>query len=100
MVSKQTGLIITAVMTVLFGCAALFTCLAGVTSAGNVLRSTRLLGEPLAGSGVYAGLGANLCTALGFIALPVVFYVILVAHNKESAAPPETADPPRPEDPA
>ena len=97
MVSKQTGLIITAVMTVLFGCASLFTCLAGVTSAGNVFSSTRLLGEPSIGSGVYVGLGANLCTALGFIALPVAFYVILVANNKDAATP---AEPPKPEDPA
>lgn len=106
MVSKQTGTIITGVMAVLFGCAALFTCIGGVTSAGAILRNLRFGGGTLFGSGLYVGLGSTLCTSLGFIALPVVFYIILVANNKETpapaaqAAPPEPAEPPKPQAPA
>lgn len=96
MVSKQTGMIITAVMAVLFGCAAIFTCLTGLLNTGALFRTLQYGGPFVAGA--YTGLGETVCTSLGFIALPVVFYVILVASHKETsaAAPdPEAKDEPK-----
>jgi hypothetical protein len=96
MVSKQTGTIITAVMAVLFGCGGIFTCVSGILGAGSILGRLQY-GAPGFGSGVYAGLGATICTSLGFIALPVVFYVVLVANNKQEM-PAEPAVEPAAED--
>lgn len=94
MVNKQTGTIITAVLAVLFGCAAIFTCISGLMSASGTFQALRF-GASAFGSGVFTRLGADVCMSLGFIALPVVFYIILVANNKDvPASPPESKDEP------
>jgi hypothetical protein len=80
MVSKRTGIIITAVMAVLFGCAGMLTCLSGLLAARTAFESFGL--GPGLRRGLFVGLGAEICTSLAFIALPIVFYVVLVANHK------------------
>ena len=88
-VSKQTGTTITLILAVLFGCAGIFTCISTLISLRDrmiVLQAGVVRPALLPLTGQLAALGAGLCTALGFIALPIVFYIVLVAGRKDEPA--------------
>lgn len=86
MVSRRTGIIVTAVIAVLFGCAGLTTCVGGLITAPFSTMPYEALGP-------WVWFAANMCSAAAFITLPVVFYILFVASSRPEAAPP-AAEPP------
>jgi phosphotransferase system glucose/maltose/N-acetylglucosamine-specific IIC component len=84
MISRQNGIIITAIVAVLFGCAGIATGIAGLLGIPGSTVPYEITG--------WVWLAANSCTALGFISLPVIFYFVFVANNKEEPASPERQD--------
>lgn len=86
MVNKRTGTIITAVTAVFFGLAGLLTCLAGTLTAPFMTA----LNLPYDLTG-WVWLIANVCSGVAFLALPVVFYILLVANRPDD--PPSGSEP-------
>jgi hypothetical protein len=83
MVSKRTGMIITAVIAVLYGCAGVLTCLGGLLTAPFSTLPYEFTG--------WVWFGTNVCSGLAFLALPVVFYILFVANRPDD--PPSSPDP-------
>jgi phosphotransferase system glucose/maltose/N-acetylglucosamine-specific IIC component len=86
---RKTGIIVTVVLAVLFGCAGIFTCVGGIFTLGNVLER---LGYGLLRAWQWADALGSVCTTLAFIAVPVVFYFLLVHGRKEADGEEEVSE--------
>ncbi len=86
---RKTGIIVTVVLAVLFGCAGIFTCVGGIFTVGGALGR---LGRELVRVWQWVGALEGVCTALAFIAVPVVFYFLLVHGRKEAEGEEEASE--------
>ena len=84
-VTKLQGTIITAVLGVLLGCGGLLAC-------GNVLTSLVYVLQASAGTTLLGTVSnlflitSGLCTSAGFIAIPVIFWFLLVRGRPDDPA--------------
>ncbi len=91
--TKQTGLIITIVAAVIFGCCAISSCIGGViTLAGG---GTYALGTQMGQTPQWTGI-FGICFSVIFIAIPVALWYFLVRgkNGEEGAEVPATTEPP------
>jgi len=84
-VSKQQGIIITAVLGALLGCGGVFVCGSSLTSITYFVQGLSG-GEPLSTASWFFSIVGGLCTGAGFIALPIIFYFLLVHGRPDDAA--------------
>lgn len=93
-VTRQHGIIITAVTGVLFGCTAVLICVSSLLSLLGTISDSQELYAP-------ALLTANagmICGSLAFVSLPIIFYFLLVRGRED--APPRPAPGPDADKPA
>jgi phosphotransferase system glucose/maltose/N-acetylglucosamine-specific IIC component len=86
---RKTGIIVTVVLAVLFGCAGIFTCVGGIFALGDALER---LGYELVRVWQWLSVPESICTTLAFIAVPVVFYFLLVHGRKEADGEEEASE--------
>jgi phosphotransferase system glucose/maltose/N-acetylglucosamine-specific IIC component len=86
---RKTGIIVTVVLAVLFGCAGIFTCVGGIFSLGSALEQ---VGYELLRVWQWLGVLEGICTTLAFVAVPVVFYFLLVHGRKEADGEEEVSE--------
>jgi hypothetical protein len=73
-ITKQQGTIITAVTAVLFGCSGILTCIGAFLTIPVSTIPYEITS--------WVWVATNICSALAFLSLPVIFYFVLVANNK------------------
>jgi hypothetical protein len=92
--TRQTGLIITIVAAVIFGCCAFFSCLSGVLTLAGLSTTTTdfsALGiPPTVQQQTPPAYGiAGICFSIFFVAIPVALWFFLVrGKNGEEVTPP------------
>lgn len=86
MLSRRNGITITVVLAVLFGCAGLLTCGSVLFGLPAFFQNAQYQDFPGLMTWML-NLSSSVCASLAFIALPIVFYILLVRGRPADEPP-------------